>query len=156
MERRKLGNSVPTGKPDGKTYAVGYRKPPQHTRFRPGDSGNPGGRAKGVRNLATDVRRTLKGLIKVKEGGRSHKISAQAGMLLVLREKALKGDARALDRLLNLGIKFNNEPDSEAHPLSTDDQAILAAYAQEIAEASAPSEPSRAAGLIRRPLIRNR
>ena len=156
MERRKLGKSVPAGKPNSKTYVVGFKKPPQHTRFRPGDSGNPGGRAKGVRNLATDVRRTLKGLIKVKEGGRSHKISAQAGMLLVLREKALKADARALDRLLNLGIKFNNEPDSEAHPLSTDDQAILAAYAQEIAEASAPPEPSRPADLMRRPLTRNR
>jgi hypothetical protein len=101
------------------------------------------------------ILRTLKGLIKVKEGGRSHKISAQAGMLLVLREKALKGDARALDRLLNLGIKFNNEPSSEVAPsLSADDQAILAAYEEEIRGSSASIEPLRPAGLIRRPLTR--
>jgi len=154
-KRVRLRGSAPTGNRDSQD-SVGYKRPPQHSRFSPGHSGNPGGRAKGVRNLATDVRRTLKGLIKVKEGGRSHKISAQAGMLLVLREKALKGDARALDRLLNLGIKFNNEPDSEAYPLSTDDEAILAAYAQEIAETSAPAELPRPADLMRRPLFRNR
>jgi len=153
--RVRLRGSAPTGNRDSED-SVGYCTPPQHSRFRPGHSGNPAGRKKGARNLATDVRRTLKGLIKVKEGGRSHKISAQAGMLLVLREKALKGDARALDRLLNLGIKFNNEPASEAYSLSTDDEAILAAYAQEIAEASASSELSPPAGLMRRALIRNR
>ena len=32
---------------------VGYRKPPVHTRFKPGQSGNPKGRPKGPRNLAT-------------------------------------------------------------------------------------------------------
>ena len=154
-KRVRLRGSAPTGNRDSQD-SVGYKRPPQHSRFSPGYSGNPGGRAKGVRNLATDVRRTLKGLIKVKEGGRSHKISAQAGMLLVLREKALKGDARALDRLLNLGIKFYNEPAFEAYSLSTDDEAILAAYAQELAEASALSELSRPVDLLRRPLIRNR
>ena len=33
-------------------YEVGYGRPPQHTQFRPGQSGNPAGRRKGVRNLA--------------------------------------------------------------------------------------------------------
>jgi hypothetical protein len=34
-------------------FAVGYKKLPQHSRFQPGRSGNPRGRQKGVRNLAT-------------------------------------------------------------------------------------------------------
>ena len=56
---------------------------------------------------------------------------------MVLREKALKGDARALDRLLDLASRFNNEPaETELQALSTDDQAILAAYMAEIASAS--------------------
>src|ERR1700739_2343235 len=29
------------------TYEVGYRKPPRHTQFRKGQSGNPGGRPRG-------------------------------------------------------------------------------------------------------------
>ncbi|WP_420392377.1 DUF5681 domain-containing protein [Acuticoccus sp.] len=31
-------------------YAVGYGKPPVHSRFKPGQSGNPKGRAKGSKN----------------------------------------------------------------------------------------------------------
>jgi hypothetical protein len=60
-------------------------------------------------------------------------MSTQAGMLMVLREKALKGDARAIDRLVELANRFNNEPAPEtAQTLSDDDQEILAAYAAEI------------------------
>jgi hypothetical protein len=34
----------------GPEYEVGYGKPPVKTRFKPGQSGNPGGRAKGSKN----------------------------------------------------------------------------------------------------------
>jgi hypothetical protein len=34
---------------DGKPYKVGYGKPPKHTRFEPGRSGNPKGRPKGAK-----------------------------------------------------------------------------------------------------------
>ena len=34
-------------------YEVGYGKPPAHSRFRPGQSGNPRGRPRGARNRPT-------------------------------------------------------------------------------------------------------
>jgi hypothetical protein len=34
--------------PSGKKYAVGYGKPPAHSRFRKGVSGNRGGRPRGI------------------------------------------------------------------------------------------------------------
>jgi Family of unknown function (DUF5681) len=34
-------------------YKVGFRRPPLHTRFKPGVSGNPSGRRKGSQNLKT-------------------------------------------------------------------------------------------------------
>jgi hypothetical protein len=40
-------------------FKVGYKSPPQHSRFQPGRSGNPRGRQKAVRNLGSDVKRTL-------------------------------------------------------------------------------------------------
>ena len=132
-----LRNSAPSSESNGATYTVGYGKPPQHGRFRPGRSGNPAGRPRGVHNLGTDVRRTLKAPVKVKEGGRSRTISTQAGVLMMLREKALQGDARALDRLVELASRFNNEPETAQQDLSADDQAILAAYADEIIAAHA-------------------
>jgi hypothetical protein len=105
-------NDSPGDTPDdsgGDGNEVGYRRPPKHARFRAGQSGNPGGRRRGVRNLMTDVKRTLRVPVKVKESGRSRKISTQEGALMLLREKALQGDARALDRLLELARLFNND-----------------------------------------------
>ena len=142
MSERK--DEVPIGDDDGGGYTVGYGRPPTHSRFRPGQSGNPAGRRKGVHNLSTDVKRALKVPVKVKEGGRTRAISTQEGALMVLREKALKGDARALDRLLELARLFNNDA-GEIGPgqaLSADDQAILAAYAAEAAAAAKPSTPA--------------
>src|SRR5262249_28122736 len=52
--------------------AVGYGKPPVHSRFRKGVSGNPGGRprgtttARGIKLLLKEAYRT----VLVKEGGR--------------------------------------------------------------------------------------
>ena len=65
--------------PGAADYEVGYGRPPTHSRFRPGQSGNPAGRRKGVRNLKTDVMRTLGAPIKVKEGGRTRIRSTQEG-----------------------------------------------------------------------------
>jgi hypothetical protein len=157
VARLTLISSAPSHNSDGKDYTVGYKKPPQHSRFRAGQSGNPAGRKKGVRNLASDVQRTLKVPVKVSEGGRSRKVSTQAGILMVLREKALKGDARSLERLLELGMRFNNEPALEVAPaLSPDDQAILEAYEKEIAGSAITCNPARPEGIKTPPLTKTR
>jgi Family of unknown function (DUF5681) len=96
MPKRKTTGS--TGD-DNKGYEVGYGKPPTHSQFRPGQSGNPAGRRKGVRNLKTDVMRMLRTPVKVTEGGRTRTRSTQEGALMVLREKALRADARARSSL---------------------------------------------------------
>jgi hypothetical protein len=141
------GKSKESTGPDGNSYVVGYGKPPLHSRFRCGQSGNPAGRRKGVRNLMTDVKRTLSTPIKVKEGGRTRKKSTQEGALMVLREKALRGDARALDRLIELAMRFNNDAVEigPAQPLGADDQAILDAYVAQCSGAAmtpTTAEPS--------------
>ena len=122
-------------------HEVGYGKPPKHTRFRPGRSGNPSGRRKGVRNLKTDVKRTLKVPVRVKEGGRARKMSTQEGALMLLREMALRGDGRSLDRLLDFAARFNNDAadTGPAQAVSAEDQAILDAYAAEIAASIKPA-----------------
>jgi hypothetical protein len=40
-------------------YSVGYGRPPKHTRFKPGRSGNPKGRPRGSRNLSTEMQKVL-------------------------------------------------------------------------------------------------
>ena len=38
---------------------VGYRRPPRHSRFQPGQSGNPRGRPRGVKSLSVIVRKIV-------------------------------------------------------------------------------------------------
>ncbi len=45
----------PAANGSGSDYEVGYGKPPRHTRFQPGRSGNPRGRPKDTKNLKTDL-----------------------------------------------------------------------------------------------------
>lgn len=111
-----------------KEYEVGYGKPPRHTRFKPGRSGNPKGRPKGHRNFKTDLVETLKTGVKLTEKGKRKTVSTQRAALLRLREKALGGDARALDRLISLAQAYNNEEMEEVFRLSSDDAALLEIY----------------------------
>lgn len=141
--RSKSNGNDCNGSSCGNSYAVGYSKPPKHSQFRPGQSGNPAGRRKGVRNLGTDVKRTLATPVRVKENGRTRKKSTQESALMVLREKALRGDTRALDRLLDLAARFNNDAEpGQAPQLPAHDQAILAAYSTECAAAAAGADPT--------------
>ena len=112
---------------------VGYKRPPLHTRFQPGVSGNPRGRQKGVRNFAADVKRTLEIPVTLTENGKSKRVSTQEALILRLREKALKGDARALETLLSLARTHNENfgGHSEDRSLVAEDQAILDAYLED-------------------------
>ena len=111
---------------------VGYGKPPKATRFKKGQSGNPKGRPKGSRNFKTDVIATLEAPVQLKEKGRVKTVATQQAALLRLREKALSGDGRALDRLLDLARTYNDENLTEAAAavLPSSDQAILDGYVE--------------------------
>jgi hypothetical protein len=78
---------------------VGYGKPPQHTRFKKGESGNPTGRPKGSKNLTTLLEKELKQRVVVTENGRRRSITKQEAMVKHLVNKAVSGD-RALMQLL--------------------------------------------------------
>ena len=139
VKRRGLNTAAPAGEAD---YAVGYGRPPTRSRFKPGQSGNPAGRPKGLRNFKTDVLTTLAMPLNVKEGGRLRPQSTQAAFLLMLRQKACQGDQRAIDRLCELAQRYNPDVgESGADPtLSTDDEALWEALKAEIlAEAEATS-----------------
>jgi Family of unknown function (DUF5681) len=112
---------------------VGYRKPPSHTRFKPGQSGNPRGRAKGVLNFATDLKRTLQAPITLNDRGKTRNVTTQKAVLLRLREKALKGDGRSLDRLLEYARIYDTGTTAAPSDIGcADDQAILDAFREEV------------------------
>jgi Family of unknown function (DUF5681) len=122
---------------------VGYKSPPRHSQFKQGHSGNSPGKLKGVRNLASDVKRTLRIPVKFDdEQGRASRISTQEYALLRLRSKALKGDARSLDRFLGLAQIYNDS--APPPPIDFDrreDALVMASIVQRIRMAAeAPSD----------------
>ena len=77
-------------------YTVGYGRPPRSGCFRPGQSGNPGGRPKGARSLSTIVRSALFGeKLEVTVNGRQRRISKLEASIIQLANRAAKGEERA-------------------------------------------------------------
>ena len=123
-------------------YEVGYGKPPKHTQFTKNRSGNPKGRPKGSNNFRTDVKHTLKEPVRLNKGGKRKIVSTQEAALLRLREKALSGDARALDRIIELARIYNDEEIAEAvTKLGQADAEILEAYNERLLRRAGKSQP---------------
>jgi hypothetical protein len=80
---------------------VGYGRPPKHSQFAKGRSGNPNGRPKGVRNFATVIEAELNTKIPINENGKRKSISKREAVAKQLVNKAASGDTRAIPLLLN-------------------------------------------------------
>lgn len=82
-------------------FPVGYRKPPRHSRFKPGQSGNPGGRPqKKATTFAESIERELNTRITVNEGGRQRRITKREAIAKQQTNKAVIGDLKATALLM--------------------------------------------------------
>jgi hypothetical protein len=81
----------------------GYGKPPKHSRFKPGVSGNPLGRPK---RKASTIGEAINGVLNSPaeyfEGGRPRRTTRQELAVRALTKDALRGDVRAAEMLLKL------------------------------------------------------
>jgi phage terminase large subunit-like protein len=93
---------------EDRSYEVGYGKPPEHSRFKPGQSGNPKGRKPGSKNVMTVLEETLFSPVKVRENGKVRRVSAIQACLLNLRNQAIKGDPRAQDRFFKFATLYQS------------------------------------------------
>jgi hypothetical protein len=109
-------------------YQVGYGKPPQEHRFRPGQCGNRKGRPKGSKNNATLLREILDRKIPVRRGNSVRKISVREAMLTRFTESALKGDTKAAAFLLQR-YDMAETAQEDANNLTTlEEQEIIDTY----------------------------
>jgi hypothetical protein len=93
------GGNRPSGaKPPD--YEIGYCRSPLHSRFKPGQSGNAGGRPKGPRNLRAIVEGVLRKRIKIKDGDRTRFLSKLEAVVEAIVDAAAHGDAKAPSILL--------------------------------------------------------
>jgi hypothetical protein len=85
-----------------RSFAVGYGRPPIHSRFKPGKSGNPKGRVKQSRNMRTIVQQVLNEDMQIREGGRLRRMSAMEALVRTTLTRSFKGDPKALVSLIVL------------------------------------------------------
>ncbi len=79
----------------GDPYEVGYARPPQHTRFKKGLSGNPFGRPPKKPDFYTELTRVLHDTVTITFEGGPQQVTVQQALLLRLRDEALRGEVWA-------------------------------------------------------------
>jgi Family of unknown function (DUF5681) len=126
----------------GDVGEVGFKRPPVHSRFRKGCSGNPKGRAKGIKNLRTDLTEVLQERITVSEGDRKVRMSKQRAVFKTLVAKTLRGDSRSTTTLLNTMIRafgFADATDDVEQPLDANEQELIAVLKARLQPKAEPS-----------------
>lgn len=111
-------------RPDG-DYEVGFGRPPKHTQFKPGRSGNAKGRPRKSKELHKLIQAELDTTIPVQEAGREKRITKREAIVKQLVNRAIKGDAKASQFVL-----AHLEKHREVEPFASteaDDAALLAA-----------------------------
>jgi hypothetical protein len=84
-----------TSKRHSGAYEVGKGRPPLSTRWKPGQSGNPKGRPKGAKNLATIFDDALNETFEIQVKGKTRKVTAREAIVWKLINEALRGNIKA-------------------------------------------------------------
>jgi hypothetical protein len=110
-------------------FLVGYGKPPHETRFKPGRSGNPGGRPKKKAiSLVEAFQRELNASITVTEGGKSRRMPKLVAIAKQQTNKALKGEHRATELVMKIVEPREIDTKENLFPLLTEMRAIHAKH----------------------------
>jgi hypothetical protein len=94
-------------------YEVGYGKPPKHSQFKPGISGNREGRRPKLKPAAVSevIKTTLNAPIRYRENGRTKTTTRTELGLRKLAENAMNGDLQAAAALLEYRVQASRYGD---------------------------------------------
>jgi hypothetical protein len=118
MKKKPLAvPAVPTRSPaDEPPYSIGYCRPPLHSRFQPGKSGNPKGRPHRHKNIRTILTEVLKQPIELTEGTKKRVVTKGEAFILRLVNGALASkppNAKAAAILIGL-VRLAGQLDEES------------------------------------------
>ena len=86
----------------------GYGKPPQHSQFKPGQSGNPNGRPTKSKNTKKMLDEMLSEKVTVTLGNRRTRVSRLEVMVRSAVKKAAQGDPRAFRNVVRWSDEFTD------------------------------------------------
>lgn len=107
-------------------YTVGYGKPPRHSQFKKGQSGNPRGRRAQPKTFDALLETALNQPVSVTLGARKVRVSKREAIVMTMVNGALKGNIRHLEFLARLMRESSAIEPFEVRP---EDEAILKALA---------------------------
>ena len=133
-------------------YQVGPGRPPLHTRFRKGQSGNPGGRS--TKSLPALLADALNETVVVTIDGRRRELTKREVIVARMVDKSASADLRATKMLIDMMIDVEHKavgaaPPREPRRLAPADKEVVQHFVarlrrqilQEIEEARAAEEP---------------
>ena len=107
-----MGRKSPPRRPGTGEYEVGHGKPPKHTRFKLGQSGNPDGHKKQLKSSKTLAMEALNKRILVTEAGSQRHITIHEAIWKSLVACAVKGDIRSTVFRLKMIDQYDLPSDS--------------------------------------------
>ena len=133
-------------------YEVGPGRPPLHTRFKKGQSGNPGGRS--AKSLPALLAAALKETVVVTIDGQHRKLTKRAAIVTQMVDKSASADLRTTKMLLDMMKDVEHKAgdiasSSEPRRLAAPDKEVVQLFVarlrrqilQEIEEAKAAEPP---------------
>lgn len=110
--------------------AVGYKSPPQHSRFQKGRSGNPSGRKKSAKEAGqNDLDVVLSRPMTMTIDGKKVRVTARRALYQKLLAMAFNNNLRAISLLLKADGLNDNSAAAQADALSAvEAEAIIADY----------------------------
>lgn len=88
-----------------KDYEVGYGRPPKHSQFQKGKSGNPSGRPKEPTTFIESLNKQLSADVKVIKDGKERKITGLSALAQKYINMILSGDFRFMKLFMDKNAK---------------------------------------------------
>jgi hypothetical protein len=95
-------------------YKVGPGRPPLHTRFKKGQSGNPGGRS--TKSLPALLADALNETVYVTINGRRRRITEREAIVAQMVDKSASADLRATKMLIDMMKEVEHKAGAAAPP----------------------------------------
>lgn len=123
------------------SYSVGYRRPPTHSQFKPGKSGNPRGRPKrSVLGFDNFLHQELLSTVLIQTNGKPQKLSKYEVILKQIVKCAMEGDFRFVRMMIDTQVFRSLLQDPNRRAFNSEEMKFLDSVREEAKEIIAKRE----------------